>query len=41
MVVGNAYLDLYRKFSKGIFHRPMEETSVEGVAFYHHCWIVL
>jgi hypothetical protein len=36
MVVGNAYLHLYIKFSEGIFHKTMEETSVEGVAFYHH-----
>jgi len=36
MVVGNAYLHLYRKISKGKFHKTMEETSVEGVAFYHH-----
>jgi hypothetical protein len=36
MVVRGAYIRLYRIFSKGIFHRTMEEIDVEGIAFYNH-----
>jgi len=36
MAIGSAYIHLYHKFSKGLFHEIMEEIGVEGVALYHH-----
>jgi hypothetical protein len=36
MVVGNAYVHFYWKFSRGISQGTMKEIGVEGVALYHH-----
>jgi hypothetical protein len=41
MATRSAYVHLYRKFSKGIFHGTIEEIGVEGVAFHHQQWIVV
>jgi hypothetical protein len=41
MATRNAYIHLYQKISKGIFHRTTEEIGVEGVAFYHHQWEIV
>jgi hypothetical protein len=36
MAIGSAYVHLYQKFSRGLFHGTIEEIGVEGVALYHH-----
>jgi hypothetical protein len=41
MVVRSAYVHLYQKQFKGIFHILVEEIGVEGVALYHHQWKVV
>jgi len=41
MVIGNAYVHLFWKFSRGIFHGSVKEINVECVALYHHWWKVI
>jgi hypothetical protein len=36
MTIGNVYVQLYRKISRGIFHKTTKEIGAEGVALYHH-----
>jgi hypothetical protein len=36
MAIGSAYIQLYQKISRGLFHGTTKEIGVEGVALYHH-----
>jgi hypothetical protein len=36
MATRSAYIHLYQKFSKGVFHKTIEEIGVESVALNYH-----
>jgi hypothetical protein len=36
MVTTSAYVHLYQKNSRGIFHGTTKEIGAKGIAFYHH-----
>jgi hypothetical protein len=36
MAIRSAYIHLYQKNYRRIFHGTMKETDVEGLALYHH-----
>jgi hypothetical protein len=41
MAIRSAYLHLYQKNSKWLFHKTMEEIGVESFALSHHQWTIV